>query len=192
MSSSSMLSLLSFGQNIHTIKWNTEAVLVTYKKDGPEVSDVKTKYTFMCCEQNAEGNHNIKMGNQSFWSVAKFKYFGSGLTNHNCIHDEIKLRLNSGKAWYHLVQNLLSSCLLYKNIKIEIKGTFIWHSFYQTNITCNKIDTHSYCACCYIWVKYLVSYTEGRTRDEGVWEQGVVEDIWISEGGSTRRVEKIA
>ena len=108
------------GQNIRTIKWNTEAVLVTDKKDGLEVSDVKTKYTFMCCEQNALGNHNIKMGNQSFWSVANFKYLGTGLTNNNCIYDEVKVRLNSGNAWYHLVQNLLSSCLLYKNIKIEI------------------------------------------------------------------------
>lgn len=43
-----------------------EAVLVTDKKDGLEISDVKTKNTIMCCEQNAEGNHNIKMGNQSF------------------------------------------------------------------------------------------------------------------------------
>jgi hypothetical protein len=59
-----------YGQNIHTIKWNTEAVLVTDKKDGLEVSDVKTEYTVMCCEQNAEGNHNRKMGN--LWRVAKF------------------------------------------------------------------------------------------------------------------------
>jgi hypothetical protein len=64
MSFSFMLSLLSFwAKYIYTIKCNTEAVLVTDKKDGLEVSDVKTKYTFMCCEQNAEGNHNIKMGN---------------------------------------------------------------------------------------------------------------------------------
>jgi hypothetical protein len=33
------------------------------------------------------------------------------------------MRLNSGNACYHLVQNLLSTCLLSKNIKIRIYKT---------------------------------------------------------------------
>jgi hypothetical protein len=41
------------------------------------------------------------------------------VTNQNLIQEEIKRRLNSGKACYHLVQNLLSSCLLSKNLKIR-------------------------------------------------------------------------
>jgi hypothetical protein len=32
---------------------------------------------------------------------------------------EIKRRLNSGNACYHSVQNLLSSCLLSNNIKLD-------------------------------------------------------------------------
>jgi hypothetical protein len=36
------------------------------------------------------------------------------LTNKNGIHDEIKSRLNSGNAYYHSVQNLLSSHLISK------------------------------------------------------------------------------
>jgi hypothetical protein len=36
------------------------------------------------------------------------------------IQEEIKRRLNSGNAFYHSVQNLLSSCLLSKNLKIRI------------------------------------------------------------------------
>jgi hypothetical protein len=39
--------------------------------------------------------------------------------------EEIKRRLNSGNAGYHSVQNLLSSRLLSKNIKIRIYKTVI-------------------------------------------------------------------
>ena len=46
-------------------------------------------------------------------------------TDQNCIWEEIKSRLKSGNACYHLVQNLLSSSLLSKNIKIKIHRTII-------------------------------------------------------------------
>jgi hypothetical protein len=41
------------------------------------------------------------------------------------VHDEIKSRLNSGNACYHSVQNLLSSSLISKNLKIKIYKTVI-------------------------------------------------------------------
>jgi hypothetical protein len=41
------------------------------------------------------------------------------------IQEEIKRRLNSGNACYHLVQNLLSSHLLSKNVKVRIYKTII-------------------------------------------------------------------
>jgi hypothetical protein len=48
----------------------------------------------------------------------QLKYFGATVTNQKLIQEEIKRRMNSGNACYHLVQNLLSSHLLriYKNI----------------------------------------------------------------------------
>jgi hypothetical protein len=41
------------------------------------------------------------------------------------MHEEIKSRLNSGNAYYHLVQSLLSSCLLSRNTKVKIYKTTI-------------------------------------------------------------------
>jgi hypothetical protein len=41
------------------------------------------------------------------------------------IHDEIKRRLNSGNACYYSVQNLLSSRLISKNLKIKIYKTVV-------------------------------------------------------------------
>ena len=59
----------------------------------------------------------MKTDNSSFERVDEFKYVGTTLTNQNSIQEEIKSRLNSGNVCYHLVQNLLSSSLLSKNLK---------------------------------------------------------------------------
>jgi len=55
----------------------------------------------------------------------KSKYLGTTLTNQNSIAEEIRSRLRSGNACYHSVQNLLSSGLLSKNLKITIYRTII-------------------------------------------------------------------
>jgi hypothetical protein len=60
----------------------------------------------------------IKIANSSFENVAQFKYLGIILTNQNFIQEEIKRRLNP-------VQNILSPCLLCKNVKISIYKTII-------------------------------------------------------------------
>jgi hypothetical protein len=56
--------------------------------------------------------------------VSQFKYLGRTITN-NFIQGEIKRRMNSGNVCYHSVQNLLSSRLLSKNVKIRIYKTII-------------------------------------------------------------------
>ena len=50
---------------------------------------------------------------------------GTTLTNQNSIQEEIKSRLKSGNACCHSVWNLLSSSLLFKNLKIKIYRTII-------------------------------------------------------------------
>ena len=57
--------------------------------------------------------------------MEEFKYLGTILTNQNSIQKEIKCRINLGNAGYHSVQNLLSTSLLSKNVKIKIYRTII-------------------------------------------------------------------
>ena len=79
----------------------------------------------MSRDQNAGRSHSMKIDNSSIERVEEFKYLGKTLTNKNSIQEEIKSRLKSGNACYHLVQNLLSSSLLSKNLKIKIYRTII-------------------------------------------------------------------
>jgi hypothetical protein len=79
----------------------------------------------MSRRQNSRQKQNIRIVNELFENAATFKYLETTLTNQNDIHDEIKSRLNSGNACYYSVQNLLSSRLITKNLKIKIYKTVI-------------------------------------------------------------------
>jgi hypothetical protein len=113
------------GDSINTIKENTKTLLETSTDVGLEINAEKTKYMIMSRHPNSGQNQNIRTADESFENVAKFKYLGTTLTKQNDIHDEIKSRLNSANACYHSVQNLLSSRLISKNIKIKIYKTVI-------------------------------------------------------------------
>jgi len=77
----------------------------------------------MSRDQNAGRAHSIKIDNSSFERKDEFKYLGTTLTNQNSIQE--KFRLKSGNAYDHSVQNILSSSLLSKNLKIKIYRTII-------------------------------------------------------------------
>ena len=68
-----------------------------------EVNVDKTKYMVMSRDKNAGRRHNKRIDNSSFGRVEEFKYLGTTLTNHNSIQEEIKSRLKSGNACYHLL-----------------------------------------------------------------------------------------
>jgi hypothetical protein len=58
--------------------------------------------------------------------VEELKYLGTTLKYQNIIQEEIKSGLKSENACYHLGQNLLSSGLLSKNVKIKIYRNIIF------------------------------------------------------------------
>jgi hypothetical protein len=79
----------------------------------------------MSREGNAGRGHSVKIDNSAIERVEEFKYLGVTLTGQNSIQEEIKSRLKLGNACYHSVQDLLSSRVLSKNLKIKIYRTII-------------------------------------------------------------------
>jgi MarR-like DNA-binding transcriptional regulator SgrR of sgrS sRNA len=102
---------------------NTDTLAEASKRVGIEVNIEKIKYMLVSCDQNADQNRDIKVGNRAFENLSQFKYLGTIVTNQNLIQEEINRRLNSANACYHSIQNLLSSRLLSKNVNVRIYKT---------------------------------------------------------------------
>ena len=113
------------GGSVDTVKKNAEALVAATKEIGLEVNAHKTKYMTVSRDRNAGRIHSMKIDSSSIEGVEEFKYLGTTLTNQNSIQEEIKSRLKLGNACYYSVQNLLSSSLLSKTLKIKIYRTII-------------------------------------------------------------------
>jgi hypothetical protein len=100
------------GDSVNAIKENTKTLLEASRDIGLEINAEKMKYMIMSRHPSSEQNQNIRIANESFEKVAKFRYLGTTLTNQNDIHDEVKFKLNSGNACYCSVKNLLFSRLI--------------------------------------------------------------------------------
>ena len=107
------------GGSVHTIKENSEALIVASKEIVLEVNADKTKYMVMSRDENAGRSQNMRIDNRYFGRVEEFKYLGTNLTHQNSILEETKGRLKSGNACCYSVKNLLSSRLLSRNLKIN-------------------------------------------------------------------------
>ena len=57
--------------------------------------------------------------------MEEFRYLGTTLSYQNSFQGEIKSRMKSGNASFHLLQNILSFSLLSKHLKFKIYRTII-------------------------------------------------------------------
>ena len=93
---------------------------------------IKRKYMVMSRVQNAGRSRSIKIDKSSFEWVEGFRFLGKILTNQNSVQVEIKSRLKSGNACCRLVQNLISSSLLSKNLEIQMYRNFAFFKIHGT------------------------------------------------------------
>jgi len=79
----------------------------------------------MTRDRNAGRSNDIKIDGGSFERVEQFKCLGTTLTHRDSIQEEIKSIVNSGNACFYSVLNLLSSSVLFQDIKVMIHRTII-------------------------------------------------------------------
>jgi hypothetical protein len=63
------------GDNLGSMKKNTENLIGASKEVGLEVDTEKTKYMLLSRHQNAGQNYDIKIANKSFENVTKFEFW---------------------------------------------------------------------------------------------------------------------
>ena len=90
--------------------------------------NVLLKCHYLHCDIHMPGRMSsvIRQSFYKYWAKWQIHtFYSSSPTHQNSIQEEIKSRLKLGNACYHSVQNLLSSSLLSKNVKIKIYRTVI-------------------------------------------------------------------
>ena len=113
------------GENLQTVRENTDIFIKASKYICLEVNSDKTKYMITSRQQNIVQNQNIVIENLSFEKMYKLKYLGVTVTNTNDIREEIKRRINMGNACYYSFEKILSSCVLSKKLEIKLHKTII-------------------------------------------------------------------
>jgi hypothetical protein len=78
------------GDNIDTLKKDTETLIHASEEVVLEINVEKTKYMLLFRHQNVDQNRNMKIANRSFKNVSQFKYLGTTVTNQNLIQEGIK------------------------------------------------------------------------------------------------------
>jgi hypothetical protein len=81
-------------------------LILAIKETSLEVNADKVKYMVMSADQNARRSHNMNIDNRTIEMEEDFQYLITTLTNHNCIQEEIKSRLNSENNCYNSFQNI--------------------------------------------------------------------------------------
>jgi hypothetical protein len=101
-------------ENVNIARKIKEVLLYASKEAGIEVNTDIIKII-----------HYINIVSKYFENVEKVKIFGNDIKKWEMHSRENKSILNSLNSFYHAVHNLLSFCLLSKNVKIKIYKTII-------------------------------------------------------------------
>jgi hypothetical protein len=73
------------GENMDTMKKNTETLIDASTDVVREVNAEKSNYMLLSRQQNAGQNHDTTIANSCFENVAQFRYLGTTITNQNLI-----------------------------------------------------------------------------------------------------------
>jgi len=94
------------------------------KQMGLSVNQEKTKYMFLSRKTKSEEDmKDLEVDGLAFQQVSSFKYLGVYVNNTNCMHEEIKLRLQSANKAYFAMLSLFKSRLLSKKTKEKLYTT---------------------------------------------------------------------
>ena len=84
----------------------------------------KTKY-MITSRETLNGNFHLTRDEGDIEKMSVFKYLGALITKNNEVEKEVKHKLNIRNACYYSVQELFSSQILSRNIKLRICETTI-------------------------------------------------------------------
>ncbi|KAL4113922.1 hypothetical protein QTP88_017474 [Uroleucon formosanum] len=96
------------------------------KQMGLSVNQEETKYMLLSRKTKSEENmKDLEVDGLTFQQVSSFKYLGVNVNNTNCMHEEIKLRLQSANKAYFAMLSLFKSRFLSKKTKEKLYTIYL-------------------------------------------------------------------
>lgn len=123
---------MRFGRRSLTFWRDVSQLLLKYTALQPR-RFYSLKHMFISYYQDAQQNHNIKMGNRSLKKCDTFKISGGGDSNKCRLHSQKSQGMEFMECLLPSIQNFLSSSLIFKSLKLKYKNC---HNLYTIpNIT---------------------------------------------------------